>query len=334
MDAPIILQELLPPNNKPGIKVVLIDHSMPEEGTVEERELKVERKVYPGGNHVQVQQMGLEDHDLVLTGQLRDQWASPGFAEAARETLRDIQSRGNAVWLSWGDTWGRLVLLTGLKFSHTRQGMQYFLTLTHLELSEDLATSPQVQDPQEPLRALDEVAAELDTLSAVPRPPGLFATAGAVLIAIQGMITTTREALLVVADAWSIGVIAVDAVASLRQSIYIIRDDAAALRARLTGTDYGAAVVPRTGPTVLAAWRWQLETLSSLLRLDAALGRAGALTSSLNGSTRWVVAREGDTLQRIAARELHDFRRWTEIAAINNLQPGQAVLGLLRVPTP
>lgn len=58
-----------------------------------------------------------------------------------------------------------------------------------------------------------------------------------------------------------------------------------------------------------------LETIRELLRSRSPLG------------TRSYTVREGDTLQRIAAAELGDFSRWTEIADANSLETTQLTIG-------
>lgn len=167
--APIILQELLPDLSQ-GQRIQLMDHSLPESGIVEARELTLEQTHFPGGDAIDSQVMGVKDEDLKLSGWLRDQWSSLGFAAAARRQLLEMQTRRNPIWLSWGDTWGRLMQLRRVEFSHEVQGMRYTLTLAHLELAELAGTSVLVQAVTAGVRTLDMLDATLTNLQAIPLP--------------------------------------------------------------------------------------------------------------------------------------------------------------------
>lgn len=167
--APIVLQELLPDLSQ-GQRIQLSDHSLPESGIVEARELTLEQTWFPGGDAVDSQILGLTDEDLKLSGLLRDQWSSPGFAAAARRQLLELQARRNAVWLSWGDTWGRLMQLRRVEFSHEVQGMRYTLTLAHLELAELAGAPVLVQDSTAGVHTLDTLDATLTNLQAISLP--------------------------------------------------------------------------------------------------------------------------------------------------------------------
>lgn len=170
---PIKLQQLVPPTYAPGRLVQLVDHNMAEAGVVEARELRTASTHYPGGAYREVQLLGVAEEDLELTGLLRDAWGGPGYAANARLALRDLQLAQHPIWLSWGLTWARLVILKRVEITHDNGGLRYRLTLEHLDLAEDNDTPPTLTDPGEGARTLDTVAAELDTLAALELPEGL-----------------------------------------------------------------------------------------------------------------------------------------------------------------
>jgi hypothetical protein len=170
---PIILQELLPPRMTRGRRVQLEDHDLPESGVVEARELQIERQTYPGGDFVDVQIMALQDEELKLSGWLRDQWATKGFAAAARAQLYQLQAARNPIWLSWGDIWARLMILKRVEIVHELGGMKYSIVLEHLELADDQVSTPLVQDPQQGIRTIDATDARAVELAAIPLPVSL-----------------------------------------------------------------------------------------------------------------------------------------------------------------
>lgn len=150
----------------------------------------------------------------------------------------------------------------------------------------------------------------------------------------QALCLTLRGALSQVSEAITLGQIPESTLNDLRSRLSGAQDTARTLRAELASTDFGADVIPQTGDAVLAAWRWQHDTFRALLELDANIRAAQTAVSALVvvSSKRQVLVRSGDTLQRIAARELGDFRRWEELLSLNTLTPGDVLPAQVWVP--
>lgn len=172
MAIPVILQELLPDFSS-GRQVRLENHSLPEEGVTEARELAIERRAYPGGSFVETQALGLSDDDLTLEGWLRLPHSNAAVGEAIRTVLLDFQRLARPIWLSWGDTWGRLVTLKRVEFPRQNQALRYRLLLAHLELAEESAPAPVVADPQAILRSLDNLGQRITVLEQIQRAVSL-----------------------------------------------------------------------------------------------------------------------------------------------------------------
>jgi len=111
-------------------------------------------------------------------------------------------------------------------------------------------------------------------------------------------------------------------------------DDIAAIRADLDQVD-GEDQIRGTHPDQLVqAWKAERETRRQLVKLAGALlDLAEAVDRITDGDAREVyVSRQGDTLQRIAARLLGDWRAWTDLLEANpDLSPGPLASGTLVV---
>ena len=169
----ILLQQLIPPGMAPGRVLQLVDTTTPEEGVMQRRDLILARTRYPGGEVQDVQYMGLEDGDVELTGHLRDDWNSPGFANAARKSLQAMQNEAFPIWLTWDGRWGRLVAISGLEFEFFRTGETYNLTLTPLSLGELSTAIPSQDVPGAAARALANLETSASDLEALDLPEGL-----------------------------------------------------------------------------------------------------------------------------------------------------------------
>ena len=103
----------------------------------------------------------------------------------------------------------------------------------------------------------------------------------------------------------------------------VISDGRAVLRELDTTAEADLQVVD-DGVVVLGLWRWRRSTRSALLGLvgQARAAQDVALTLAAGTPEKVVVSREGDTLQRIAARELGSWEEWPRLLAAN---PGVAV---------
>lgn len=74
-------------------------------------------------------------------------------------------------------------------------------------------------------------------------------------------------------------------------------------------------------------WTWRRQTRTALLRLAGSLYDLSVQAALLSGGdkARVVTTRDGDTWQRIAQRELGDWRAWPRLVAAN---PGIPVASL------
>lgn len=330
---PILLQELIAPDLTPGQRIQLADHTLPESGIVEARELKMEQTLFPGGDYLDTQLLGLKDEDLEISGWLRDQWGSPGFAGAARRQLLELQTRRNPIWLSWGETWGRLVQLKRVEITHHVQGQQYRLTLAHLELAELAQTSVLTQTPADGPHSLDALGATSTSLQAISLPEALGRSALAVYQKVQKLGSQLDHALLKVGDVVALADVPLATITSLGSQVSQVIGVASSIRSTLTSADIALTGLPQSGEILLAGWRWQADTLRSLLRLDQDAQTVNTALKQVQGEQRQQVSvKAGDTLQRIAGRTLGDFRRWPELVALNNLIPGQPLPATLWVP--
>lgn len=112
---------------------------------------------------------------------------------------------------------------------------------------------------------------------------------------------------------------------TIAASLEGVRGDARAIMKDLDATRDEDLLVVQDGAELIRLWTWHLETRRGLLQLVAD-ARAGQDTASefVGGQKRKVVVtREGDTLQRIAARELGDWREWMRLLEANpGISPG------------
>lgn len=133
----------------------------------------------------------------------------------------------------------------------------------------------------------------------------------------------------------------VDAVLSVASAVEITDADAQALRAGLGGiradgrallraldrTQEEDLAVVDDGTVLITLWRWRRTTRRDVMALLGTARTIQDLAADLvTGDRRKVVvSHEGDTLQRIAARELGDWREWGRLLQANPGVPAGAL---------
>lgn len=98
-----------------------------------------------------------------------------------------------------------------------------------------------------------------------------------------------------------------------------VRADGRALMTDLGLLDEEGLAHVDDGLVTVVLWRWRRATRSALVALvGQALEVQELAEGMLTGDDeRVIVTREGDTLQRIASRELGDWREWPRLLAAN-----------------
>jgi nucleoid-associated protein YgaU len=102
------------------------------------------------------------------------------------------------------------------------------------------------------------------------------------------------------------------------------------LRRQVDNTDVAAQLVHDRADLVLTTWRWERGLRRSLVALAGQLRAVVTSASALERGRdrRVVIARSGDTLQRIAQRALGDWREWPRLLDANpGLDPGTLTPG-------
>lgn len=120
----------------------------------------------------------------------------------------------------------------------------------------------------------------------------------------------------------------------LRAEIQGYLDDARALRVSLDLVDVEDLQSVDLASDTLALWRWEREVRHTLGSAGYQLRRLWEQLRDLEqGSTRTLhTVRSGDTLQRLAARYLGDWREWTRILDANpDLEAGALTGGQVLV---
>lgn len=106
-----------------------------------------------------------------------------------------------------------------------------------------------------------------------------------------------------------------------------VRSDGFDILRTLSTIDDESLAVIDDGEVTVKLWTWRRATLLSVTTL---MGQARAiqdLVADFVGGLKQkvIVTREGDTLQKIAARELGDWREWPRLLAANPGLPTGAV---------
>lgn len=117
---------------------------------------------------------------------------------------------------------------------------------------------------------------------------------------------------------------------ALRASLQGVLDDLRSLVRDLDQVDELAFLLVDDGRRTVQAWQWRRRSRRALLQFIGLARRALDVARELVGGQhrRVVVSREGDTLQRIAARELGDWQAWPRLLAANpDLEPGTLAPG-------
>jgi nucleoid-associated protein YgaU len=106
---------------------------------------------------------------------------------------------------------------------------------------------------------------------------------------------------------------------SLRAGLEGVRGDARALLRELDATPEEDLLIVEDGAVLLALWQWRHETRHALVDVIGQTRDVQDLAQEFVGGQRRkvVVSRQGDTLQRIAARELGDWREWPRLLTAN-----------------
>lgn len=135
--------------------------------------------------------------------------------------------------------------------------------------------------------------------------------------------------LAVVTSALSTGTITAGQLGNLRASLTGHRADIAAIRVDLDALDVTDHQLYDDAAVTLTLWKWERLTRHQLATLLPAVRTAETIATRLvAGSARQVVtARDGDTLQSLAARYLGSWQEWPRLAEVNGLTPGPLTPG-------
>jgi nucleoid-associated protein YgaU len=111
---------------------------------------------------------------------------------------------------------------------------------------------------------------------------------------------------------------------ALRADLTGYRGDLAAIRVDLDATDVADFQLYDDGAVLIGLWTWERDTRHELALLAPKVRAAETVAVRLvAGATREVyVTRSGDTLQKLAARFLGDWKEWPRIAEANGLDGG------------
>lgn len=116
-----------------------------------------------------------------------------------------------------------------------------------------------------------------------------------------------------------------------------IATDTRALIRDLDGVDELDFALVDDGERTIALWTWRRSTRRALLQFAGGVRAAREVADDLIGGTRQkvIVTRQGETLQRIAQRELGDWRAWPRLLAANpGVEAGELPSGIsLVIPT-
>ncbi len=106
---------------------------------------------------------------------------------------------------------------------------------------------------------------------------------------------------------------------TLRAGLDGVRSDSRTLLRELDATPEEDLLLVEDGATLIALWRWRRETRGGLVDLLEQTRTVQDLAAEyVAGAKRKVItSRQGDTLQRIAQRELGDWREWPRLLAAN-----------------
>ena len=118
---------------------------------------------------------------------------------------------------------------------------------------------------------------------------------------------------------------------SLAAAVAGVTADSRALLSELDTTAAEDLAPTGDGASVIALWEWRRLTRRSVVLLLGQTRTIADFASDLVAGQRRkvVVTRQGDTLQRIAARELGDWREWPRLLEANpGLSPGQLLSGV------
>lgn len=106
---------------------------------------------------------------------------------------------------------------------------------------------------------------------------------------------------------------------TLRAGLEGVRGDARSLLRELDATPEEDLLLIEDGAVLLALWGWRRETRGALVDLIAETRAVQDLAQEFVGGQRRkvVTSKQGDTLQRIAQRELGDWREWPRLLQAN-----------------
>lgn len=125
---------------------------------------------------------------------------------------------------------------------------------------------------------------------------------------------------------------------SLRAGLEGVRGDARALLRELDATSEEELLLVEDGELLIRLWGWRHDTRSALVDLLAETRVVQDLARDFvaGAKRKVVVSRQGDTLQRIAQRELGDWRAWDRLLLANpGVSPGALPSGTqIVIPDP
>lgn len=316
-----------------GLEVILAGHDLPEP------------PIQWGGTHrktvtkyandwVSMQSHGIDYDPIEIEGELKDQrWGHEGYAQRMRGNLEALMQARTIVLLEYAEDklWGSF----DVSFEEVRRDYVRYVVRFEPYWREDPKFQTFFAFESSPATAAASLRTRVDDMVAHgTNPPSSFAD--------TKFLATARLELLSAQNSLNSALGVLDKVATFQEMTIdthklVIRGLKQSVNAIQRGLQRNAKLsveaVSLPGAHVAAAsdWVWTLQRKQRLSRKELfdLLRRILGVTRPV--SRKRVIVRDGDTLQRIAERELGDFNRWVDIADANDLETPDIYVGQLLV---